>query len=235
MTERKRKATQGRDATEPEVAKIVAHETGDPEDGAALEFGIEENELLAAAADTSRLPDAARVEIARLQGEIADLKERNLRALADFENYRRRSEREREANRRFAVSEVLRDLVAVADNFGLALRAGGSVEDLRQGVGMIQRQFGEVLRRWGLREIEALGQPFDPSQHEAVATQEDASVEQPTVAAEHRPGYWLHDRLLRPSLVEVAIPTEKPAAPEPTSPDASPRSAAGGENEDEVR
>jgi molecular chaperone GrpE len=195
-------------ATEPEATRDEAAASGPP-DPPALELEIAEDELLAAAADASGLGGGAREELERLRREIGDLKERHLRALADFENYRRRSEREREENRRFAVSEMLRDLAAVADNFGLAVRADGSVEDLRQGVGMIQRQFGEVLRRWGLREVEALGKPFDPAQHEAVATREDSSVDRPTVATEHRRGYWLHDRLLRPALVEVAVPSEK--------------------------
>jgi molecular chaperone GrpE len=212
MRDWKRKQAEGVEATAPQEAAGAPADAGDSQDEAALELGFEEDEILGPAGGLAGFANAAEEEIGRLRGEIGDLKERNLRALADFENYRRRSEREREEHRRFAVSEVLRDLVAVADNFALALRAGGSAEDLRQGVGMIQRQFAEVLRRWGLREVEAAGQPFDPSQHEAVATREDAAVDRPTVASEHRRGYWLHDRLLRPALVEVAVPAPGAAA-----------------------
>jgi molecular chaperone GrpE len=232
MKDRQRRPTDEFTATEPEAAREETSTGGAP-DPPVLELDSAEDELLAAAADGDREQE----ELQRLRREVGDLKERHLRALADFENYRRRSEREREEHRRFAVSEMLRDLAAVADNFGLAVRADGSVEDLRQGVGMIQRQFGEVLRRWGLREVEALGKPFDPSQHEAVATREDSSVERPTVAAEHRRGYWLHDRLLRPALVEVAVPSEK-ASVAPADADDDARKAATafeGDGEDEAQ
>lgn len=147
-------------------------------------------------------------EMDRLRSEIADLRDRSLRTLADFDNFRKRAEREKEEVRRFALAEFLRDFLAVADNFDLALRSGGGGEDLRKGVEMIHRQFDEHLRRWGLVPIAAQGLAFDPLVHEAVSRREDPTVSQPTVVAELRRGYHLNERLLRPALVEVAVPAE---------------------------
>lgn len=152
-------------------------------------------------------------EIDRLRAEIADLRDRSLRTLADFDNYRKRADREKGDVRRFALAEFLRDFLAVADNFDLALRSGGDGEDLRKGVEMIHRQFDEHLRRWGLVPVAAQGMPFDPLVHEAVSRREDPTVLSPTVIAELRRGYLLNDRLLRPALVEVAVPPEEPADP----------------------
>ncbi len=147
--------------------------------------------------------------VAELQAELADLRDRSIRTLADFDNYRRRSEREREDLKRFAVSDVLRDLLPVVDNLQRALAAGGTVEDLKQGVELTLRQFNELLRQRGVAEVSAVGAPFDPAVHEAVARVDDESVTVPTVLDELQRGYTLHGKLLRPALVRVAMPAEK--------------------------
>ena len=152
-------------------------------------------------------------EVARLRQEIADLRDRSMRTLADFDNFRKRSERERQELKRYALFEPMRELLAVADNLDLALSAEGSADDLKRGVEMIQRQMLELLRGFGVTEIAALGQPFDPTLHEAVSREESADVKAPTVAAELRRGYRRHDRLLRPAMVKVAVPPETEAAP----------------------
>jgi molecular chaperone GrpE len=151
-------------------------------------------------------------EVAKLRREIADLRDRSMRTLADFDNFRKRAERERQDLRRYALLEPLRDFVEIVDNLGLALSAAGSTDDLKRGVEMIHRQMQELLRRHGVKEIEALNQPFDPALHEAVSREEDPTVQKPTVVGELRRGYLLHDRLLRPAMVKVAVPSEtKPA------------------------
>ena len=157
----------------------------------------------AAAADA-----ASDAEIAALQAELADLRDRSVRTLADFENYRRRSEKERDDLRRFAIADVLRDFLPVVDNLQRALTAGGAVEDLKLGVELTLRQFQDLLRQRGVIEVPAVGSAFDPTVHEAVAREEDASVQAPTVTAELQRGYTLHGRLLRPALVKVAMPAE---------------------------
>lgn len=156
--------------------------------------------------------ETAEEEVAKLRREIADLRDRTMRTLADFDNFRKRSERERQETRKYALLEPLRDFLEVVDNLGLALSAAGSADDLKRGVEMIHRQMQELLRRLGVKEIEALNQPFDPALHEAVQREEDPTVQKPTVVGELRRGYMLHERLLRPTMVKVAVPSEtKPA------------------------
>lgn len=151
-------------------------------------------------------------EVAKLRREIADLRDRSMRTLADFDNFRKRSERERQETRKYALMEPLREFLEIVDNLGLALAAAGSADDLKRGVEMIHRQMQELLRRLGVKEIEALNQPFDPALHEAVQREEDPTVQKATVVGELRRGYMLHERLLRPTMVKVAVPSEtKPA------------------------
>lgn len=154
-------------------------------------------------------------ELDRLRQENAELRDRNVRTLADFENFRKRGERERQELKRYALLEPMRELLTVADNLDLALSAQGSAEDLKRGVEMIHRQMQELLRRFGVVEVPAVGQPFDPTQHEAVAREESAEVKSPTVTAELRRGYKMHDRLVRPAMVKVAVPAEAGSSPVP--------------------
>ena len=165
--------------------------------------------------------------------EIAVLKDRHLRLLADFDNYRKRAEREREERARYALSEPLRELMPVVDNLDRALAAKGSFEDLRRGVEMTARQFEETLRRFGVTVVPAVGERFDPRFHEAVSRLESGAVDAPTVVEEMQRGYKLHDRLLRPAMVRVAVPVERGHAAD-TAPaaDAGPPPDAGtGEEE----
>lgn len=147
-------------------------------------------------------------DVARLERELADLRDRSVRTLADFDNFRKRAERERQELRRHAVAEPLRDLLEVVDNLDRALSARGSAKDLKQGVRMILRQLEELLRRHGVAPVEAEGRPFDPAVHEAVSRRESEEVSEPTVAEQLQRGYRLHDRLLRPARVVVAVPAD---------------------------
>lgn len=148
----------------------------------------------------------AGAEVERLEREAAELRDRVARVLADFENFRKRAERERQDVRRYALFDFIGEVLGVVDNLDLALSAEGSAEDLKQGVEMIRRQISDLLRRHGVSEVSALGQPFDPAVHEAVAREESPEVTAATVAAELRRGYSMHDRLLRPAMVKVALP-----------------------------
>ena len=152
--------------------------------------------------------DGSGDETGKLRQEVADLRDRSMRTLADFDNFRKRAERERQDLRRYAALEPLREFLGIMDNLELALSATGSLDDLKRGVEMIHRQMQDLLRRNGVREIEAAGQPFDPAIHEAVSREESPEVQKPTVAGEMRRGYHLHDRLLRPAMVRVAVPAE---------------------------
>lgn len=207
----------------PEVALDLDEQTPDLEAAmreavAAVEEVESGGRPAEAAADAG---NGGAEEVARLRREIADLRDRSVRTLADFDNFRKRSQREREEARRFAHFDVLQEFLTVADNLDLALSAQGSAEDLKRGVEMIHRQMQELLRRFGAVEVPAVGQPFDPTVHDAVAREESAEVKTPTVTAELRRGYKMHDRLLRPAMVKVAVPAETAAAP-----------AGGGRNEE---
>ena len=144
-------------------------------------------------------------------------RERYLRLYADFENLKKRVERERIEHRLRATESLLARLLPVLDNFERALAARGGEESLRSGVQMIYRQLFDELRREGLRPVEALGQTFDPTIHEAVATAADSGLPPHTVVGELQRGYFFGDRLLRPSLVRVQ--TDDGAAPVPAEPE----------------
>lgn len=146
----------------------------------------------------------------RVEAELAEQRERNLRLLADFDNFRKRAERERDEVRRYALVEPLRELLGVVDNLERALLAQGSLEDWKRGVEMIGKQVQELLRRFQVQEVPAAGQPFDPAVHEAVARSEDPQTDVARVIEVYQRGYRLHERLLRPAMVKVAVPVARP-------------------------
>ena len=141
-------------------------------------------------------------------GELLAMREKYLRTLADFDNYRKRVERERAETSRGAQAEPLRAFLGVVDNLDRALGAGGSGSDLLAGVQMILKQSEDLLRRFGVEAVAALGQPFDPAFHEAVVRFEDPRVDVPMVSEEFQRGYKYNGRLLRPAMVKVAVPVE---------------------------
>ncbi|MDH3253864.1 MAG: nucleotide exchange factor GrpE [Acidobacteriota bacterium] len=146
-------------------------------------------------------------ELANLRREVAELRDRSVRTLADFDNFRKRSEREREEQRRYAGTEVLREILAVVDNLERALESEGNFKDLKSGVELILRQVLDMLKRHGVERVDANG-AFDPGVHEAVSRQEADDVSVPMVQEELQAGYVLKDRLLRPAMVVVAVPQE---------------------------
>jgi molecular chaperone GrpE len=154
-------------------------------------------------------------DLAELRRELDELRDRSVRTLADFDNFRKRAERERQELRRYALVEPMRDVVAVVDNLERAVEAEGSADDLKRGVELILRQVHDLLRRQGVKEVAAVGEPFDPAVHEAVARREEPGLAGPQVVRELQRGYVLHDRLLRPAIVEVAVPAEEAAEESP--------------------
>ncbi len=183
----------------------------------------DEAEARAAAEEAQGAGDEAfQEEMANLQKEIARFKELYLRKLADFDNYRKRQEREMGEFRRFAKAELMRDCLPVLDNLERALAVPGSDgSGLREGVELVLRQFKDVLGRHGLAEVDPMGQPFDPTQHEAISRNEVEGVTEPTVVQVLQKGYVLGERLIRPALVIVAVPAaaRAQAAPAQDSPD----------------
>jgi molecular chaperone GrpE len=152
--------------------------------------------------------EAATEEVEALRQEVAELRDRSVRTLAELDNFRKRAERERGEVRRYALVDPMRDLLDVVDNLERAMAASGSFEDLKTGVEMILHQMRELLRQYGVQMVEAEGRPFDPNLHEAVARVEESDLDSPRVIQELQRGYKIHDRLLRPSRVRVAVPAE---------------------------
>lgn len=146
-------------------------------------------------------------ELTALRKEVVELRDRSVRTLADFDNFRKRADRERDEQRRYAGSEVMRELLPVIDNLERALDSAGESGDLKQGVELIHKQIMDLLRRHGVERVEAQDRPFDPAVHEAVSRQEEEGLDVATVREELQTGYVMKDRLLRPSMVVVAVPT----------------------------
>jgi molecular chaperone GrpE len=131
------------------------------------------------------------------------------RARADFDNYQKRNQRQMAEERRYAHAGFARDLLSVLDNLQRALAVARQQPEptaLVQGVAMVETQLLDVLRRFGVTPLDALGQPFDPNLHEAVQQQPRNDVAPGTVVAVSEPGYRLHERALRPARVVVAAP-----------------------------
>ncbi len=137
--------------------------------------------------------------------------DRYLRAVAEFDNARKRAARDREEYTRFATESLIRELLPVLDNFDRALQAARSepAAAVTAGVELIQRELLRVLEKFGLTPFSSVGQPFDPERHEAVARVPTTEHPEMTVVGETARGYMLHGRILRPALVTVAV------APEP--------------------
>jgi len=144
-------------------------------------------------------------ELQALKEERDGLYDRLLRKQAEFENYKKRVDRERSEFVQFASAELMRELLNALDSFDLALRNTGG--DLR-GFELIYKQLQDTMGRFGLKAIEAKGQKFDPNIHQAVSTQPTDDVEEDTVVEEMRRGYMLNGRLLRPAMVTVATKKE---------------------------
>lgn len=135
----------------------------------------------------------------------SEWKNRYMRTLADFENFRKRADREKQEFFKYALAGTFKELLPVLDNFDRALDHAEEGDDFHKGVLLIYKQLFDILKKAGLRTIEESGVRFDPNVHEAVIREEDASVPGHTVIGVLQKGYFLHDRLLRPALVKVAV------------------------------
>jgi len=161
--------------------------------------------------------------LATAQEEAAQLKDKLLRTLADFDNFRKRTRREVDEARRIGRDQLLKEMLPVFDNLERAvehsLRAGSAENDwkgLGEGISLVVRQLKDTLGRLGIERIDALGQAFDPALHEAIQQLETNDHPPGTVAAEVQAGYREGDRLVRPALVVVAkaIPSAVDASPD---------------------
>jgi molecular chaperone GrpE len=169
----------------------------------------------------SAAPDAASLaaKVETLEGQIADLTDRLLRAHAEMDNMRKRAEREKEETAKYAITKFARDVVAAGDNFQRAIDAvppeaaelDPALKSFLEGVTMTEREFLNALERHGVKRIDPAGGLFNPHQHQAVMENENPSVPAGTILQVLQSGYMLEDRVLRPAMVIVAKGGQKPA------------------------
>ena len=156
-------------------------------------------------------------EIEKLSEELEKLKEEKLRLLAEMENLRKRSEKEKLDSIRYGSINLARDILSPGDNLTRALEAipedektSEKFKNLIDGLNMVQKEFSTILRKHGVNKIEAINTKFDHNLHQAMVELEDDTVDEGTVVQEMQSGYTMHDRLLRPSMVAVSKkPTKK--------------------------
>ncbi|HEY7112102.1 MAG TPA: nucleotide exchange factor GrpE [Thermoanaerobaculia bacterium] len=167
--------------------------------GESLEEALAEEERTAILAAEEKLRSAER--------DLADLKDRHVRKLAELENIRKRTEREKREHFRTALMDLARDFLPILDNLERAM-AHASAEERKshfgQGIGLIRRQLMDLWKRHGLEEVET-NVPFDPNRHEAVATEATNEVPPNTILDVMQKGYVLEDRLVRPAVVKVSV------------------------------
>lgn len=183
-----------------ESEEISVRET--PEDSSGK--GGEGKEL------TSELQEI-RQQLEKKESEAKENYDRFLRQVAELENFKKRMAREKGEAIRYANENLMKDLLPVLDNLERAVdhaQGGDNGKPLLEGVEMVLKGFLDVLNKYGVTQIPAKGESFDPEKHEAIAQVESEAYEPNTVVEEHHKGYYLLDRLLRPSLVSVAKPPE---------------------------
>jgi len=145
-------------------------------------------------------------ELAELKQQKMDLSERLLRLQAEFDNFRKRTDRERMEFAEYAGEVTVRGLLPILDDFERALRAAGGAEnELTRGIQLIYTRLLEALKKQGLEPIAAEGEQFDPHQHEAIGKLESADHPDNSIVQEYQRGYRYKGRLLRPSMVQVAV------------------------------
>jgi molecular chaperone GrpE len=160
----------------------------------------------AAAAAEEAAPEPGSSELTALQRERDEMYDRLLRKTAEFDNFRKRVDKERREQSEWAAADVLTDVLTVLDDLdrALAIEAPPEAQSYRAGFELIHRQLNDMLRKRGVTALETLGNDFDPHLHQAVAYEESAGAREGEIIGELRKGYRLGDRLLRPALVRVA-------------------------------
>jgi len=155
-------------------------------------------------------PEGAEGRIAELEKQLAEMKDRALREMADAENTRRRAQKEREEISKYAVGNFAKEMLSVADNFRRALDsapqdiADPAVKNLVTGIDATERQMEATLERFGIKKIDPVGQPFDPNFHQVMNEVDAPDQPAGTIMQVLQSGYMIHDRLLREALVVVA-------------------------------
>jgi molecular chaperone GrpE len=164
-----------------------------------------EHEELAPPDDHLAELQALTAERDQLAAEKADLQDRLLRRTAEFDNFRRRAERERLEFSEYAGMDTIRALLPILDDFERALRVAPEGDEFANGMRLIYQRFTDALKKLGVEPIISVGQPFDPNIHHAVEMAQTEDAEDQTVLEEYQAGYNFRGRLLRPAMVKVAV------------------------------
>ena len=166
--------------------------------------GLDETPEAKTVAADSAMADA---EVAKLVADLHELQQTLLRRQADFDNYRKRIERERAEDSKRYTARVIEALIPILDGFEHALAAHreAEYENYRKGFELIYRQLRDNLAKLGVERVEPLGQPFDPHSHQAMDRTETNAAEDGTILQVYQPGYVFHGRVLRPAMVRVAV------------------------------
>ena len=143
-------------------------------------------------------------QISKLKDELEDVKDRHTRLIAEFDNLKKRSAKEREGLYNSIIGDIMSSLLPVIDNLEKATEAESKDEEYKKGIELVLKQFKDVLNANGVKEIEAVGQPFDPELHEAVSMIQDENFGEKVVAQEYRKGYMIGNKVIRHSMVVVA-------------------------------
>ena len=143
-------------------------------------------------------------QISKLKDELEDVKDRHTRLIAEFDNLKKRSAKEREGLYNSIIGDIMSSLLPVIDNLEKATEAESKDEEYKKGIELVLKQFKDVLNANGVTEIEAVGQPFDPELHEAVSMIQDENFGEKVVAQEYRKGYMIGNKVIRHSMVVVA-------------------------------
>jgi molecular chaperone GrpE len=173
-------------------------------------------------ADAPKAPPSLEEQFAELAEQCAELNDQYLRKAADFENYRKRMNQEKQSAIDFANQALLLDLIPVIDDFERAIKSAGEQQEaagqdpeqisaafnsLREGIGMIEKRLvTDLENKWGLKRYDSAGEPFDPSRHEAIMMEKSAEQSDPVVAEDYIKGYVLKERVIRPAKVKVIMP-----------------------------
>ncbi len=198
-----------------EVSEDIEIEFIDEDSGAKVPPEVVEPPAEVTDLEPVDLGPSVEVEIERLESELDELRDIHLRKLAEFDNFRKRTERERVEIKRHANEEMLRDLLPVLDNFERALEHSADAESgaFREGVEMIARQLWDALERQGVEVVNPMGQRFSPEFHEAVHRVENCELEPGTIASVLAKGYLCNGRLIRPAMVGVVADTPRTTDP----------------------
>ena len=143
-------------------------------------------------------------ELQKKQQELDDLTDRYKRILAEFENHKKRSQKEREGLYNSILGDIVEVMLPILDNLENAAKVETSDENYKKGVELVLKQFQDVLKSKGVEEIKALGETFDPELHEAVSSIQDENLGEKEIAVEYRKGYKIGNRVIRHSMVVVA-------------------------------